>query len=265
MGSEELCPTLLVFGTQPIRARTQPAASQLEWAKAKDATSVEFGREIAKRKTQFALKHTRTPKGKESSLDLHDLPAGAPVFVWRESSDSWEGPYLFINIEGETVVVQLPHGRKLSRSTVVKAKNGSIKNNESTNEAKTFKTAGKEKVYIIHDEGRMALFGTTINRLATKEEAHKFSDARKKELDGLIKNGTFWVVKKNQVPKATRIYGTPFIDAIKIVDLETIFKSRLVPQNYLDKESTLVAISSPTIQKSSQRIVCCTAASNVSA
>lgn len=75
--------------------------------------------EFAKRKVAFTNKHTHSPNPKQSIDGLHDLPAGEPVLVWREKSKKWEGPFKFIIIDGETVFIQQPHGRKIFRSTFV--------------------------------------------------------------------------------------------------------------------------------------------------
>lgn len=56
--------------------------------------------EHRKRKIEFALRHQSSPKAKERSRIMHDLPAGSPVFVYRKKSKRWEGPFKYINIDG---------------------------------------------------------------------------------------------------------------------------------------------------------------------
>ena len=107
----------------------------------------------------------------------------------------------------------------------------------------------------------MALFGSTAVRIAGSDEKDKFAASRKAELDGLLKNETFKVVKRSSVLPGTRIYGSRFIDAFKTVDGTTKQKSRLVAHNYLDEQASVISTKSPTIQRCSQRIVCATAAS----
>lgn len=177
VGPEGRCPTLLVFGTLPRPPRTQPAATQLERAKAKESANIEIQKELAKRKLSFAMKHTHSPKGKEASAKLHSLPAGAPVLVWRETSESWEGPLPFINIDGETVVFQLPHGRKIFRSTVMKPTTGSLFKEINSAYYTTDEISDKEQI---------VFFGTTKIRIAKKNESEKFKEARKSEIQGLL-------------------------------------------------------------------------------
>ena len=57
----------------------------------------------------FGLRY-KGPHGKERQ-DLDKLNFGASVPVYREKSREWEGPFKFISKEGETIVVQMPHGR----------------------------------------------------------------------------------------------------------------------------------------------------------
>lgn len=57
---------------------------------------------------------------KERSEILRNFPAGSPIFVYRTSCKSWEGPFKFTHTEGETVVVQLRSGFKLFRSSFAK-------------------------------------------------------------------------------------------------------------------------------------------------
>ena len=151
------------------------------------------------------------------------------------------------------MVVQLPHGRKLFRSTVIKPTNGSILKNSanlvSTNQP-------------LIDIENLALFGTAKIRIADKNEAHKFKDARKKELQGIIDNKTFKIVKRSSVPQGIRIYGTRFVGSFKTVGDVTNLKSRLIAQNYQDEDAKTIATKSPTIQRASQRMICITGASH---
>ena len=120
MGPEGLCPMLLVFGALPRPARTTPSPTQLQ-----RQTSIEEAKELvlqeqSKRRIAFALRHPGIPKDIETTNDLKDLPAGSLVLVYRTVTKKWEGPFKFISIDGETVVVQLPRGRKIFRSVCVK-------------------------------------------------------------------------------------------------------------------------------------------------
>lgn len=66
------------------------------------------------------MRHTGGPKGKERSEELNKLASGAHELVYRTTSRTWEGPFIFIRISGEAVVVQLKHGRPIFRSNCIK-------------------------------------------------------------------------------------------------------------------------------------------------
>ncbi|CDF37987.1 unnamed protein product [Chondrus crispus] len=120
IGPEGLCPTLLVYGALPRHPLSAPNTSQLERAKSMDDAMDSVRKVQAQRRVAFGLRHPGGPKAKENSEELSRLPAGSPVYVYRNTTEKWDGPYPFIHIDGETVVVQLPRGRKIFRSNVVK-------------------------------------------------------------------------------------------------------------------------------------------------
>lgn len=64
-------------------------------------------------------------------------------------------------------------------------------------------------------------------------------------------------MKWSTVSNGTRIYGTRFFDAFKIVDNKPKFKPRLAAENYRDNDSTKLSTKSRIIQRSSQLIICC--------
>ena len=74
-----------------------------------------------------------------------------------------------------------------------------------------------------------------------------FINERKKELQGLIGNGTFIPVHKSEIPDGTRIFGSRFIDEVKRSGQGTRKKSRLVAQNYQDNDATKIATKAPTV------------------
>ena len=120
IGPEGLCPMLLVFGALPRPAQRTPSPTQVERQNAIELAKVEIQKEQASRRIKFALTHTNSPKAKEQSAYLRNLPSGALVLVYRTTTKGWEGPFHFISIEGETVVVQLHQGRRIFRSTCVR-------------------------------------------------------------------------------------------------------------------------------------------------
>lgn len=113
MGPEGITPMLLVFGAFPRPARTTPAPCQIQRQQAVESGRGAAAHERAKRRLAFALRHPSVPIGKEASARLQDLPPGSKVLIYRTKPNRWEGPYNFVSVDGETVVLQLNHGRKI--------------------------------------------------------------------------------------------------------------------------------------------------------
>lgn len=120
MGPEGLVPMLLVFGALPRPARITPAPTQLHRQRVIEEARKAASTEQARRRLAFALRHPSGPKAKEVSAQLRRLPPGAAVLVYRTVSNRWERPFQFVSCDDETVIVQLPRGRRIFRSTCVK-------------------------------------------------------------------------------------------------------------------------------------------------
>lgn len=100
------CAVLLVFGVIPRPAHIIPSMTQLERARTISAAITEVEQEQARRRISFGLRHIGGPKRTETSEKLHHLPAGSKVLVYRTTTKTLEGPHIFIDIVGETVVEQ---------------------------------------------------------------------------------------------------------------------------------------------------------------
>lgn len=81
----------------------------------------------------------------------------------------------------------------------------------------------------------------------------KFVQSRSEELRGLIANGTFEVVSREQFSMETRVFGSRFTDEIKHANEGVRLKSRLVAQNYGDKDASTIATTAPTLQRFTKR------------
>ena len=256
VGPEGICPVLCVFGAMPRPLRASPAPDQIERARAIDNAIDTVTKEHSKRKVAFGLKY-RGPYGKESS-SLDKLQFGAPVRVFRETSKKWEGPFKFVWKEGETVCVQLSHGRKIFRSHAVKY-DRSVPNATMMNEQEG-DTCIEDTVFLSIEDVVMANSDNIAVLAADDEDPDDFSSSRAKELNGLNSMGVFKVVDKSDVPDGQRIYGTRFVDQIKEKDGRKYKKSRLIAQNYQDHDARTVPTKSPTVSRMGMRIALSTAA-----
>lgn len=182
VGPEGLCPALCVFGTLPKPIRASPSPDQLTRTRAIDSTITLVENEYAKRKVQFSLKY-REPYGKERS-DLRSLPFGAPVRVYRKASNKWEGPYKFISIDGDTVCLQLPQGRRIFRSYAVKPVH-EFPTSFEVSENFTIDAPQHLPDMKISGDILNLLFDCAMAPELVPNSDHYFIASRKKELDGL--------------------------------------------------------------------------------
>lgn len=67
----------------------------------------------------FGLRKVIGPKEFEKSQPLRELSAVSPVLVYRTTSKRREGPFTFISVDGETVVLKKRKGRRIFRSACV--------------------------------------------------------------------------------------------------------------------------------------------------
>lgn len=87
-----------------------------------------------------------------------------------------------------------------------------------------------------------------------------FSDSRMDEINNLKKRQVFDVVERSTVPSKSRIYGCRFVDNVKKNGKgEEYNRSRLVAQNFRDKEALNIMTKSPTVSRLGQRIAVATA------
>ena len=163
-----------------------------------------------------------------------------------------------VGITGETCKVQLPSGPTNFRSTVVKPY---YEEGEST-EGNT----GEEQVQEQEEEQELPVQRPRRNPLPLpyRQTADisiyiatpSYVDSRTKEINGLLEKGVFEIVDISTVPEGTCVFNSRFVDEIKNKGTDQAFeKSHLVVQAYNNQENELVLIQSPTIQRSSQRLI----------
>lgn len=155
-----------------------PSVTQSEILQAVEQAMLEVEKKQAKVRIAFGLNHTTDTKGLESSIRLRMLPARNKMDIWQTKPKVWDGPYTFISIDGETVIVQMKHGWLIFSSHCVKSYASPAWNK---NDAENSETA----------------MATTTNAANIRREkngeqsALNFSRSRKEELRGLITKGTF--------------------------------------------------------------------------
>lgn len=165
-------------------------------------------------------------------------------------------------------MVQLPHGRKIFRSTCVKACIPSFLISERSDDPEMIDanrhpvpsaTAALDKE--LQEMVSRGTYRPKTLKTLPHEILESFKSSRKPEIKGFINNGTFTVLKMTDVPSGTRLLGACFIDELEKSNHGVFFKSRLVAQVYSDSGVAHISIKAPTVQLYSQRILCALGAS----
>lgn len=287
VGPNGLVPTLLVYGAFPRMSQTDaPSPSITQRSMAIRKAMADIAKSRAKRQVADALNMRNGP----NTTLIHDLPLNSRVLVWREGntgqSGQWDGPFRMIGMEGESCVIEMPHGNTIFRSTVVKpyktpSTPTQIDGIELPTETLIEPTNGFEppaqtladpptparNTPVKRGRGRPRKYPITVYLVEEEDQfAHEltqgaqFKKSRQKEVIGLLERGVFKRVERHEIPSGTRIFRSRFVDEIKNQGTAKAFeKSRLVIQAFNDKEKHIVLTQSPTIQRVSQRIILCIA------
>ncbi|KDN64951.1 putative conserved hypothetical protein [Colletotrichum sublineola] len=115
-GPDGFVPTLLVFGAYPRVCDSPPPSATIARRAEAVRKAMEGVRQIhAKRQVNEAS----TTRNGPNATDTVALPLQSMVRVWHEK-DGWQGPFRHIASNGTECTVNLPHGPRTFRSTVVK-------------------------------------------------------------------------------------------------------------------------------------------------
>ena len=95
----------------------------------------------------------------------------------------------------------------------------------------------------------------------TNTSPAQYTASRHKEIARLFEKGIFKVVTTNSIPSNIQILNSRFVNKIKNPDTDKVYeKSQLVVQAYNDKEKDLILTQLLTIQRVSQHLIICLAA-----
>ena len=79
-------------------------------------------------------------------------------------------------------------------------------------------------------------------------------DAIQKEIEGLLKRGTFKIVVREEIPRNLNILDGRFILVIKNPNTrEEIYKARFVVQGHRDRDKAFLVHASPNLRQESVR------------
>ncbi|EED11915.1 hypothetical protein TSTA_110940 [Talaromyces stipitatus ATCC 10500] len=225
--------------------------------------------EVQKLHAERQIRDALNTRNGPASTAVYLLPINSDVRVWREGNTSyageWKGPYKLLSVEGETCTIQFPDGPKQFCTTVVRPyykapdENDQDTNSEHTNEEpeaplgtnSTPPTPQDDEPDTSTPQARPAQRPQRNRQLPARYRDDliqsvfaQFDQSQEKEINGLLENGVFEVVK--------------FVNEIKNQGTDKAFeKSRLVVQAYNDKGKEIVLTQSPIIQRCSQRLLLC--------
>ncbi len=279
-GPNGLISTLLVFGAYPRMTEMDASSSTItQRAIAMKKAMDEVRKLHATRQVNDALNIRNGP-----NTLIHNLPLNSPVLVFREGktgqSGSWKGPFQLLSIQNESAIVELSNGPTKFRSTSVKPYyqddhaddedppppplNIPPPTESEDNHPATAPIVRTEPIKRGRGRPRKypaptAYLNFTLN--STTSTDPPFTASRQQEIAGLLEKRVFLPVNRADVPPDVRIFSSRFVNEIKHPGTDKAFeKSRLVVQAFKDQNKTLVLTQSPTIQRVSQRLIICLAA-----
>ncbi len=282
-GPDGLVPTLLVFGAYPrLTKNDAPAQSIIRRASAMQMAMKELREIHAKRQVSDALAMRNGP----SIAATLNLPLQSLVRVWREKEKVWKGPYKLLNVDGTTVTIQLPYGPTKFRATVVKPflqeEKEEVREEHRTNQDRTNQDLPNQNPTIEQPRRSWPVVEIPVRRTKSTEEAFitrkeqndyelavelrrqgkittpglPFELSKQIEIEGLVARGTFAFVKYDPKKHQGRIFKSRIVNEVKGKTTDTPYeKSRCVVQAFNDRGKEKILTQSPTIQRSSQRIL----------
>jgi hypothetical protein len=291
VGPNGLVPTLLVFGAYPrMTLDSPPSPSMIQRSHAIQKAMKELRKVSAGRQIHDALSTRNGP----TTEDVLTLPLQSEVLVWREKH-GWQGPYKVINTDGHNVTIDTINGPTTFRSTVVKPyykdtttvhEAPTIGVDDSVPATSQSQDIEDEIVVrlptrltqVVQPRRRGRPLGSRNKPQAqylTKKENDDFALAVKlrndgvinipgapfeasdqKEIDDLVGRGVFsFELFDPDVYTGYRIFKSRMVCEVKGKTMVPYEKSRLVIQGYNDEGKHEILTQSPTIQRSSQRLI----------
>lgn len=135
-----------------------------------------------------------------------------------------------------------------------------LENSESTTNSKDIEEPSHQNKMVKADITQRAYMSTTTNnspgdewKAKVKNEREKrireFARSKREETQGFIENGTFKVRNIDDTEDWTRIFGSRFVDTIKLTNVGVRYKRPLVAQNCGEKEAATIVTKVSTVLK----------------
>ncbi len=219
IGENGLVPSRLVFGIIPrfpiLNSDLPEQKERLEMIKTAQA---EMNSIVAERRVLAAVTRD-VPPATDRTYKL-----GEDVLVYSEKEKEWLGPFIVVDVTGRLVTVQ--------------SENGQSRQQFSTSQIKPFYQEYNNLEFFQSNDDSTELFEVHITEVIHPGDPREkmFEEAIKKEIDGLVKNGTWRVVCYDETPKDACVLSGRFVLAIKDEGTgKEIWKARFVVQGHRDK------------------------------
>jgi transposase InsO family protein len=275
-GPNGLVPTLLVFGAYPRILDSPSSTSTVKRGEAIQKAMREIRKIAAERQVNNALNTRNGP----TTANLLSLPLQSEVMVWRER-EGWQGPYKVAAIHGHDITIDIANRPVTFRSTVVKPYyREQVDTNDATlherlaandippdTEPPTSVDLDEDTIVVRPrrqpavaylskketDDWMLAIKLRSDGVITTPGQPFEASDS--KEIDDLIGRGVFQFERFDATKHNGRIFKSRMVREVKGKTTQPYEKSRLVIQGFKDKGKEAVLTQSPTIQRSSQRLM----------
>jgi Reverse transcriptase (RNA-dependent DNA polymerase) len=243
LGPEGIVPVTLVLGIVPRIGTKLP--NQPERVRAMLTACEEMRTILAKSKVNRALRRAVTPAA--DSI----YTSGDEVLVFRENPAGFTGPFKVASVLDKTVYIQYPDG------TIRPFSCAQLKHYRS---AATSTAEGTRFLKHVTENISKNSYSTNITEIIDKKDPRthdpRMEAAKRKEIQGLLKRGTFKVILKSEIPDGANVLGGRYVLSIKDTGTNReVWKSRYVIQGHRDQEKEIMVRSSTNIQQRSLRIV----------
>lgn len=249
LGPEGLVPSMLVFGVLPhFPPASTPLLSHTDRMHAMEVVRLEMTNISSKLRLQRALCSKIPPATR------YIVRPGDDVYVHNEREKRWKRPFQVIRTFDKQVFVD---------------RNGTETQYSIDHVLPSNKIDGSEMLSHIHhflqtktSHHSPRVFLTEILKpWDVRSNKPQFTEAKKREILGLLDKGTFSVVLTEEVPPTANVLGGRFVLSIKNKGTQhEAFKARFVVQGHLDQEKSRLVHHSTNLRQSSIRTLTALAA-----
>ncbi len=219
IGENGLVPSRLVFGIIPrFPILNSDLPNQKERLAIIQMAQAEMNSIVAERRVLAALTRDIPPAADRT------YKIGEDVLVYSEKDKKWLGPFIVVDATGRLITVQ--------------SQDRSTRQQFNATQVKPFYREFENLAFFLSNSDDSPPFEIHITEVINPGDPRyeNFEEAIKKEIDGLIKNGTWKVVCYDETPKDACVLSGRFVLAIKDEGTDKeIYKARFVVRGHRDK------------------------------